>query len=189
MAAGLNVRTHQPTTRGQLTMVIVPLVFLILATISFGLRVYARRLKRLRLFVDDYLALLALAVAYGGYASALVMVLGGGVGLDIYTLDHSTLVIFIKVSERLLCIFASNRVLESWRKLCAMAYSHSSCTTFSSVFLYSRIWRPPTVSVHLLRDYGPSCRMVDIWIHQRTDCVHPTLCNLDTWRESSLYQR
>jgi len=96
MEAQLSKRTFTIVNSGQLTLIIVPLLLLVLASVAVVLRFKARKLKKTSAFTDDYLILLALIFAYGGYAANLVMVLAGGGAMPMESLTHTDLTIWFK---------------------------------------------------------------------------------------------
>ena len=72
--------------RHQILLIVLPAVFLTVATVAVVLRFYARHLKQAKALADDYFCVLALIIGYGSHATIVTMVVGGGMGLHIWNL-------------------------------------------------------------------------------------------------------
>lgn len=69
-------------SRDGVALLAVSIVTAILATIAIVLRLWARRLMRIKLGLDDYLALASLIVYYGQLVVCFLHVLYAGTGTD-----------------------------------------------------------------------------------------------------------
>ncbi|KAM3069223.1 hypothetical protein ACMFMG_010739 [Clarireedia jacksonii] len=96
MSSQIEKRTFAVTNSGQRTLIIVPAFLLCIASVAVVLRFEARRLKKSRPYIDDYLCVLALLLAYGGYIANLVMVLAGGGATPVTGLTRPELIIWFK---------------------------------------------------------------------------------------------
>lgn len=98
-----NMTTAQ-SSKG-LAIEVVEAILAFLATLCVILRVWARRLCKVPLGLDDYLVTFALLVHHACLSSALVGLISGGIGRDIRSVakeNPDTLVILFKVGRHAL---------------------------------------------------------------------------------------
>ncbi|KAF2711259.1 hypothetical protein K504DRAFT_465025 [Pleomassaria siparia CBS 279.74] len=92
----------------QKTLLVVPAIFLVLATIAVTLRFRTRAWKKQRLLLDDWLCLVGLILSFCCYASIVVAVVCGGLGRSVMTpLMPDNIVLVFKVLESISVLWAT----------------------------------------------------------------------------------
>ncbi|KAF2869622.1 hypothetical protein BDV95DRAFT_575880 [Massariosphaeria phaeospora] len=90
------VQSFVPTTTGQLTVIVIPGIFLPLTILTVGMRFRSRILTKQKLWIDDWLVLLALILVIALYVVMIVCVVWGGLGLPVFQLKPKNIEIFAK---------------------------------------------------------------------------------------------
>lgn len=87
------------TTSEQLTLLVVPPIFLLVATVALVLRFWSRKKKAQRRGADDYLCLAALIVTYAEFGAVVGAVVWGGHGETMDSFAYGNFVVLCHVGR------------------------------------------------------------------------------------------
>ncbi|KAH6666341.1 hypothetical protein B0J14DRAFT_604668 [Halenospora varia] len=100
MSQILKRTTFAATNGHQLSIIIVPIIMVLLATLCVGMRFRARHIQKTQLMFDDWLCLVALILTWAFQGVNLAAVFAGGAGLPIATvmaIDPSAFTTYLKI--------------------------------------------------------------------------------------------